>query len=265
MYWTRIPTGPQWRETMAAIPDAPEVDRVRLETIAGLLDRARAVGEFDRVRIVGSILPLLSEWDDLYPYPSKLREHLQALWNVALPAIQWSVVDLFPGEYAAIADLARYRHVTFQHMHSSIALLIHHPMSRVTGSAHLHERFDPSDAVQKVVAAMTERLPGDWVGEEMKAYLSGGNAQTKAGALEDLASAIAARRIPDPDLVLLRREGAQAPLHMMFDRLTGRFAPFSPAFDPISLGMRARADQSRSLGQSHDREPELLQHVPGQR
>ena len=265
MHWTRIPTGPQWRETVAGIADAPEVERVRLETIAGLLDRARAVGEFDRVRIVGSILPLLSAWDDLYPYPSGLREHMQALWNVALPAIQSSVVDLFGGEYTAIADLVRYRHVTFQHMDSSIALLIHHQTTRVTGGVHLLERSDPDDALEKVVAAMTERLPGDWVGEEMKAYLSGGNAHTRNSALEDLASAIAARNNRPPDPVLLQRQGAQAPLHMMFDRVTGRFAPFSPALDPISLGLRARADQNRSLGQSHDQEPALLQHIPGAR
>lgn len=250
---------------VAAIADAPEVDRVRLETIAGLLDRARAVGEFDRVRVAGAILPLLSEWDLLYPYRSKLREQMQALWDVVFPAIQSSVVDLFAGEYASIADPTRYRHVTFQHMHSSIALLIHHPMSRVTGGAHLHERFHASDTVEKLVAALTEQLPGDWVGAEMKAYLSGGNAATESRVVEGLASAVAAWGVPAPEPILLRREGAHAPLHMMFDRITGRFGPFSLPLDPIALGLRSRGDQNRSRGQSEESEPALFRHTPGAR
>lgn len=265
MHWTRVPTGVQWREMVAALADAPEVERARLETIAQFLDRARAVGEFDRVRIVGSILPLLSEWDDLYPYPSPLRDRMQGLWNVALPAIQSSVVDLFASECATISDLVRYRYVTFQHMHSSIALLIHHPLSRVTGGTHLLERSNLEEAIGRLARAMTERLPGDWIGEEMRAHLSGGNTSTRLRTVERIVSALASIGIEAHEPVLLRREGEQAPLNMLFDRLTGRFAPFSPAFDPISLGLRSLSDQNRSRIQAQDANPELHEHVPGTR
>lgn len=265
MHWTRIPTGPQWRETVAAVPDAPEVDRDRLEAIARLLDRARAMEEFDRVPIVGSILRLLSEWDDLFPHPSGLRPYMQGLWNVSLAAIQRSVVHLYVSEYTAISDLVRYRYVTFQHMDSSIALLIHHPLTRVTGAAHLHERSNLAGAVGQLAKAIEERLPGIWTGGEMWAFLSGGNEATPQSAVDALASALASIGIGVHHPVFFRRQGAQAPLHMVFDRLIGRFAPFMPALDPVALGLRERGDQNRSIARLQEPVPTLLQHVPGAR
>ncbi|MEZ4654929.1 MAG: hypothetical protein R3E12_15410 [Candidatus Eisenbacteria bacterium] len=121
---------------------------------------------------------------------------------------------------------------------------------------------------------MESPLPGDWVGSEMRAYLSGGTSRAseavrpdghRADPVDEIDRALQGLGVDRLERVLLRRSGEQAPLHMLFDRTTGRFSPFVLPYDPVAFGARNHMDRERSRGECRVTHPVMTRFVPPNR